>query len=179
MQDEHFNIEEATPNDIPRLVDMINGCYRGERSRTGWTTEADLIAGDIRIDEAGLAKILATENVWILKFSYPSTGIVGSVYLEKKGDRLYLGMFSVDVTQQANGIGKLLLYAAEAHARSLSCRAVFMQVIHQRHELIGWYERQGYRQTGERKPFDGDPNLGVPKMPLEFLVLEKVFDQKQ
>lgn len=173
LQNDIFNIEKASVADVPRLAAIINGCYRGEASKAGWTTEADLIAGDLRTDEANLSEILANENAVILKCCHTTAGIVGCVFLEKKGDRLYLGMLSVDVAWQASGIGKRLLVAAEEHAQSLGCVAIFMRVIPVRTELMAWYERHGYQPTGERNPFDGDPRFGVPRVPIEFVILEK------
>lgn len=168
-----FIITKAEMADIPRLVALINGSYRGDASKQGWTTEADLIAGEIRTDEEDLAGILAKETATILKYVHPKAGIVGSVYLEQKGERLYLGMLSVDVGWQASGIGKRMLAAAEEHAHELGCEAIMMQVIPTRTSLMEWYERHGYQATGERKPFDGDPKFGVPRVPLEFVILEK------
>jgi len=50
-----------------------------------------------------------------------------------------------------------------------------MTVIRQRPELIAWYERRGYRLTGERRSFPyGDERFGQPNRDdLEFVVLEK------
>lgn len=155
------------------MAAIINGCYRGEASKQGWTTEADLIAGEIRTDEANLTDLMSTETTTFLKCLHPETGLVGTVYLDKRGDRLYLGMLSVNVALQGSGIGKQLLAAAEEHARTMDCRAIFMQVIPARNSLMDWYERHGYQATGERKPFDGDPKFGVPRVPLEFVMLEK------
>lgn len=168
-----FIIKKAEKADIPRLVEVINGSYRGDASKQGWTTEADLIAGEIRTDDDDLAGILAKDSAVILKCTHATAGIVSSVYLDKKGERLYLGMLCVDTAWQAAGLGKRMLEAAEEHARSLGCYAIFMQVIPVRSSLMEWYERYGYLATGERKPFDGDPKFGVPKVPLEFVILEK------
>ncbi len=173
MQNDIFSIQKADAADIPRLAEMINRCYRGEASKQGWTTEADLIAGEIRTDEDNLSEIMANDAATILKCSHATVGIVGCVYLEKKGNRLYLGMLSVDIAWQASGIGKRLLQAAEVHARSLGCGAIFMRVIPVRSSLMDWYERYGYLPTGERMSFDGDPKYGVPRVPLEFVILEK------
>ena len=35
----------ASAADAPALVDLINSAYRGESSKAGWTTEADLLGG--------------------------------------------------------------------------------------------------------------------------------------
>jgi hypothetical protein len=48
-----------------------------------------------------------------------------------------------------------------------------MQVISVREELIHWYVRHGYQDTGERKPFFEDGLTGKHLQPLEFMVLEK------
>jgi hypothetical protein len=50
-----------------------------------------------------------------------------------------------------------------------------MTVVSVRHSLIAWYERRGYRRTGETLPFPYDaPLFGTPQRPdLEFVVLEK------
>jgi hypothetical protein len=48
-----------------------------------------------------------------------------------------------------------------------------MYVISVREELINWYKRYGYRETGERVPFQEDGLTGRHLRPLEFLILEK------
>ena len=50
-----------------------------------------------------------------------------------------------------------------------------MTVIRQRDDLIAWYERLGYRWTGQTEPFPyGNERFGIPRRPdLEFLVLSK------
>jgi ribosomal protein S18 acetylase RimI-like enzyme len=74
---------------------------------------------------------------------------------------------------QAKGIGKQLLAAAELYASEQGCQAVEMTVISIRHELIAWYNKRGYHSTGISKPFPVDDKFGIPKQPLEFIVLEK------
>ncbi|MEK7199822.1 MAG: GNAT family N-acetyltransferase, partial [Bacteroidota bacterium] len=85
----------------------------------------------------------------------------------------YLGMLTVNPLLQAQGIGKQLLLAAEAYARQNNCNGITMTVIAVRHELIAWYERHGYRPTGETEPFPADPVFGLPKQVLYFIVMEK------
>lgn len=172
-----FTIEKATPADIPTMATIVNTCYRGEVSKQGWTTEADLIDGDIRTDEANLKELMFAPTTTFLKCVHSEAGIVGTVYLDKRGQRLYLGMLSVAINWQAAGIGKRLMKAAEELALSSGCGAIFMQVIPNRTSLMDWYARHGYLPTGERKPFDGDPRFGVPRIPLEFVILEKKLGQ--
>lgn len=165
-------ITPATAADIPALNQLVNSAYRGDSSRKGWTTEADLLDG-IRTDDAGLQAMLDNPSAEILTYKVDNQ-LLGCVYLEKKADALYLGMLTVSPELQAGGIGRTLLGAAENQARAQGCRAVTMTVIPQRTELIAWYQRRGYQPTGETQPFPTGPQFGLPKEPLSFIVLEKV-----
>ncbi|GAB4056009.1 GNAT family N-acetyltransferase [Spirosoma litoris] len=166
-----ISISPATEQDIPALDKLVNSAYRGESSKKGWTTEADLIDGQ-RTNEYGLREMLQTPHATILKYE-ESGKLLGCVYLEKKGTELYLGMLTVSPDAQTGGIGKQLMAAAEKHAIELHCTAITMTVITVRHELIAWYKRRGYQPTGERIPFPNNPNLGILKQPLEFMVMKK------
>jgi ribosomal protein S18 acetylase RimI-like enzyme len=168
--DHDIMIALATETDIPRLNRLINSAYRGESSKKGWTTEADLLGG-IRTDDQALRDIIHDPQSFLLKYVLDGE-IVGCVHLRKDDDELYLGMLTVSPDLQAKGIGKQLLLAAEDEARKRNCRAIYMTVISARKELIAWYQRHGYVDTGERKPFRGE---GIPKTHLEFVVLRKEF----
>ena len=167
-----MNISKATQQDIPELVILINSAYRGESSKKGWTTEADLLGG-IRTDADSLQQMISKENAVILKFCNEDNAIEGSVYLEKKNNKMYLGMLTVSPMLQAKGIGKKLLFTAEEYAREQNCSAMQMTVISVRNELINWYERHGYYKTGETQPFPDDEKFGIQKQPLQFVVMEK------
>lgn len=162
----------STNNDIPVLVRLVNSAYRGEGSKKGWTTEADLLDGT-RTDEANIYDLINDPGAVILKCLNEEGGIIACVYLQKQQHKLYLGMLSVSPDLQGAGIGKILLAAAEEHAVKNECKSVFMTVISVRHELIAWYERHGYKKTGETKPFPVGEKFGIQKQPLELIVLEK------
>ncbi|KIO77530.1 GCN5 family acetyltransferase [Pedobacter lusitanus] len=168
-------ITKATITDVPELNLLVNSAYRGEESKKGWTTEADLLGG-IRIDEETLRAYFSNEAVSILKYTDDQGQISGSVYLEIKGPKLYLGMFSVSPVLQGGGIGRALLEEAENQARQHHCDTITMTVISSRKELIEWYERRGYSFTGEIQPFEGDGIFGEIKQPIEFIVMEKTFN---
>ena len=167
-----FYFHPATINDVGALSLLVNGAYRGESSKKGWTTEADLLDG-IRTDETALQKMIEAPGTIILKCTDESEQLLGCVYLQKKQSSLYLGMLTVAPELQAMGIGKKLLAAAEDQARAMECDTITITVIAVRHELIGWYERHGYRATGDTQPFPKDPSFGIPKQPLHFIVMEK------
>jgi ribosomal protein S18 acetylase RimI-like enzyme len=163
----------ATIQDIPQLVALINSAYRGDASKKGWTTEADLLKGDIRTNEETINQLMRGEGAVFLKYINEQNQLEGCVFLDKKGNKLYLGMLSVSPDQQARGTGKQLMNAAVIYAKQHRCDVIFMRVISLRHELINWYEKQGYYQTGQTEPFPNDNRFGIPTQPLEFLIMEK------
>lgn len=165
-------IEISTVADIPALVKLINSAYRGESSKRGWTTEADLLEGELRTDMPTLTSIINKPGSVVLKYT-DHENIKGSVYLDKQERGLYLGMLTVDPVQQDSGIGKKLMKAAEDYANVNGCRCIFMNVISVRDELIAWYERQGYYKTGEKKPLPSDTRFGRPTRELEFAIMQK------
>lgn len=168
-----MNISKATVADAAQLVDLLNSAYRGKVSKQGWTTEAHLIAGDVRTNEQTVIDVINQPGSVILKCTDEQNHIVGTVNLQKHSHKLYLGMFSVSPASQGGGIGKKLLNAAEAHAREVDCSIIYMTVISVRTELIDWYKRHGYVDTGKRKPFIEDDITGQHLQKLEFAVLEK------
>jgi len=164
----------ATLADRDEVVTLVESAYRGEVSRAGWTTEADLLGGqrtDIEevsgiLSEASSRLLLATEGV----------NIQGCVLLRRESEAVYIGMLAVRPGLQAKGLGKQLLAEAEACGRrEFDAKLARMTVIAQRHELIAWYERRGYQKTGHIEPFPyGSPRFGLPKREdLMFVVLAK------
>jgi ribosomal protein S18 acetylase RimI-like enzyme len=165
-------ISKATITDIPAMNVLVNSAYRGESSKKGWTTEEHLLGG-IRTDEDGLLELMQKPSNTFLKYT-DNQEIIGIVLLEKQTDYLYLGMLTVQPGLQGGGFGKKLLQAAEIFAKEQRLSKIQMTAISVRAELIAWYLRNGYKATGETKPFPmDDPKFGEPKQFLEFIVLEK------
>lgn len=163
----------ADEKDIRCLVALMDSAYRGENSKQGWTSEADLFIGDKRTDETTVANLIKKPGSVFLKYLNEERTLKGCVFLHKKDSRLYLGMFSVSPSAQGKGIGKELLAAADDYAKEQNCTSIYMTVITVRAELIAWYERNGYKKTGKVLPFPVDERFGIPTQPLEMLVLEK------
>ena len=168
----------ATTEDVPALVALVNSAYRGESSKAGWTTEADLLGGQ-RVDVEGLTDTIVRPGNVILLHERDRAP-VACVHLERTGEDCYLGMLTIQPTRQGAGLGRQMLGIAERWAREhWSSRTMQMTVIVQRTELIAWYERRGYRRTGERRPFPyGDERFGLPRRnDLAFEVLRKLLSQ--
>ena len=165
-------ITKATLQDIPSLLTLINSAYRGETSKKGWTTEAHLLEGK-RTTEEELKEIIQDPKNTFLKFT-ENDQIIGSVLLVEKEDQLYLGMLTVSPELQNAGIGKKLLAEGEKQAKILGLSSIIMTVVSVRAELIAWYKRHGYVETGVREPFpSSDIHINISDNPLEFIYLEK------
>lgn len=163
--------------DVPAVVQLVQSAYRGERSRSGWTTEADLIDGQ-RIDETMLAELIDRPSTHVLLAE--TDRIVGCCELSMhntKPDTAYFGMFAVDPVEQSSGIGRALLDEAESIAAGImGATSMELVTIHLRSEVIAMYERRGFVVTGETHPFPyGDERYGRPRRDdLHLVALGKV-----
>lgn len=167
-----LKISQLLNEDIEELINLVNSAYRGESSKKGWTTEADLLDG-LRTNRALIQTQVQQPGAIILVARNEVNRMVGSVSLQQLEQELHLGMLTVAPDIQAKGIGKQLLNAAENYAHQVNCSCIRMTVIDIRHELIDWYKRKGYQSTGETKPFPTNQQFGIPRQPLQFIVLEK------
>jgi len=169
-----ITIRDAVAADIPALHPLIESAYRGEASRAGWTTEADLLDGQ-RTDPDDLADILADPEQ-VLLTAWRGAALVGCVLIADRGEGTgYFGMLSISPTLQGGGLGRRLVEAAHAAlADRFGAQRVRISVFPQREALIGWYQRLGYRMTGDTLPFPyGNPRFGLPKRgDLYFVVME-------
>lgn len=169
-----MSFRKAEIEEAELIVRLVNSAYRGDSSRVGWTTEADYLDGQ-RTDEQEIQSLIQAETSMIL-LCLQADEIIGSVLLEKKSaGSAYLGMFVVKPDLQGGGIGKHFLQAAEDSVQQeWGVTKMTMSVITLRTELFAFYERRGYRRTGELLPFPDDPRKGIQLVQnLQFEILEK------
>lgn len=176
-----WSVLPATGDDLADVVALVNSAYRGAEARAAWTHEADLLDGQ-RTDAQSLADELSAPDPSTILLLREGSGpsIVACVMLQRYRDRdealtCHLAMLTVSPGAQARGLGRHMLDVSEAWARQEGCRALGITVISRRVELVAWYERRGFRRTGETRPFPyGDTRFGVPRRDdLAFLVMEK------
>ncbi|EFL21542.1 GNAT family acetyltransferase [Streptomyces himastatinicus ATCC 53653] len=164
----------ATEADVEALVALIESAYRGDASRAGWTTEADILGGQ-RTDPEGVTAVVRGADGRMMIVERDGE-LIACCQLERRGEHAYFGMFAVRPGLQGGGLGKTVLAEAERFAvAEWAVREMHMTVITAREELIAWYERRGYVRTGRMAPFPyGDERFGVPRRPdLEFELLVK------
>ncbi|GLQ46901.1 N-acetyltransferase [Dyella lipolytica] len=166
----------ADQADVAAVVTLVESAYRGESGRRGWTTESDLLDGR-RTDAELVAELLTKPDSMVLLATIDGA-LRACCHIERHEDSAYFGMFAVDPPWQGSGLGRRVLAEAERIARETwHCRTIHMTVIDLRSELIAWYERRGYRRTGQYKPFPyGEERFGVPRRDdLRFELLIKDF----
>ncbi|WP_217250167.1 GNAT family N-acetyltransferase [Streptomyces sp. AC602_WCS936] len=154
---------DATDTDVDEIVALIESAYRGDSSRAGWTTEADILQGQ-RTDPEGVLEVIKSPDSRLLTVERDGT-IVACCQLEHRGAHAYFGMFAVSPALQGAGMGKEIIAEAERQAsEAWGVTEMHMTVISVREDLIAWYERRGYRRTGETTPFPyGDERFGIPQ----------------
>ena len=162
-------LRQATPDDVDAIVVLVESAYRGEDSRQGWTTEADLLDGH-RTDVAEVREVLPYVLV-----AEQGGELIGCCTLLPRDGYAYFGMFAVQPGLQGGGTGSRLLAEAERVAAAGGAAYVEMTVLSVRRELIDFYLRRGYAETGESRPFPyGQGRLGQPRRDdLAFTVLSK------
>ena len=171
-----LHYHKAELSDAEVIANLINSAYRGESSRAGWTTEADILDG-LRTTTQEVASIIKREDAFIL-VGVLNDQIVATVCCERQvahGRNIaHLGMVAVKPTLQNRGHGAAMILAAEAMTlREWRVVGFHMAVITLREELIAFYERLGYARSGEFKSFPVNAELWQPKvadLTLEYLV---------
>jgi len=171
-----ISFRRAQLSDGAFVAELVNSAYRGESSRAGWTTEADILGGQ-RTDADEISHLITMKDSVIL-LCLCGNGMIGSAHLEKiDSETAYLGMLVVKPNLQAQGLGKRFMEKSEEFARAeWGIKRIQMQVITLREELIAYYQRRGYQFTGEIRPFpEFDPKFGLPKVKgLRLSVMEKI-----
>ena len=160
-----ISFRRAQLSDATVVAELVNSAYRGESSRAGWTTEADILGGQ-RTDTDEITCLIKTKDSVILVCLCGDL-VIGSLHLEKiDSETAYLGMLVIKPVLQAQGLGKRFMQQAEEFVRAeWGIKRIEMQVITLRDELIAYYQRRGYQFTGEIRPFpEFDPKFGLPKV---------------
>jgi GNAT superfamily N-acetyltransferase len=164
----------AKLEEAPQVSALIERAYRGDESRKGWTTEAHLLTGP-RASVRDIELLLADKDSrFVLAFA--GDDLVSCALIRNEHGLGYFGMFAVDPNRQTQGAGRAMLAAAEQAVRDVwKLTAMTMTVINLREELIAYYERRGYRRTGETKPFPFELATGAVRTDFHLIVLRKDF----
>ncbi len=156
------NFRTATPADAVAIAQLVNSAYRPRAGACGWTHEAGLIEGD-RTGPEQVTTLIEAPCSTILLGLIQSTA-VACVHIRQEQTRSHIGMFAVAPHLQGRGVGSALLTAAENHAiNHFKARQLWMTVISAREELIAFYNRRGYKGSGERQDYPLAAQAGRPR----------------
>jgi GNAT superfamily N-acetyltransferase len=149
-------IRVAVPGDTEAIARLIN---------TAFIVERVAIDGDRTNPE----NVCALMNIGRFLLAEGAAGLVGCVYVERRGEHSYLGLLSVAPQFQGRGLGRQLVAAAEDYSRQIGCRAVDLRIVSARAELLPFYRRLGYIENGTA-PFPADVQTKVPS---HFILMTK------
>lgn len=166
-----LTLREATISDAADIARIVNMAYRPEPGTEGWTHESDLVSGD-RTSAAQVAQLLRHS---VILLGLRGAAIVACVQIESKDMAAHIGMLAVEPAMQGAGVGKTMLAHAEAYAQcSLGAQECVLVVVAARIELIQFYRRRGYEDTGQRLPYPTEARVGTPRdVTLDLVVLCK------
>jgi len=171
-------LRKATEADYAEIIDLANLAYRGrEGAVASWNIEKGIVSGS-RLNDSLLREELATKaDGALLVYREAADGpLLGTAWLNPESDGVWsMGLLTVRPELQNQQLGRRLLAAAEEYAHDRGAKHMRIGVLHVRDILIAWYERRGYRATGETEPYPTeDPRFGTPlRQNLHFLIMEK------
>ena len=151
-----ISIRDARIEDAEALARLINSAFLVEK----FFIERD------RTDPAAIRALLKKGKFLLLE---DGETLVGSIYVELRGERGYFGMLSIAPSRQNTGAGHKLVDKAEDYFRKSGCKFSDLIIVSVRPELLALYRRWGYEETGTA-PYD-DPS--PTKMPVHFILMSK------
>ncbi|KAG1051308.1 hypothetical protein G6F43_006472 [Rhizopus delemar] len=150
-------VRKATLDDLKYtrdVSDMVNHAYQ---SKDGWTSERDIVQEE-RCDEELVASFIRqTGDPHVLLFAVEQPHkIVGTLQIQispEHPSEAGIGFFSVSPFEQSRGIGSKLIRAALEEMKQMGMMYARMNVFENRPELLSWYKKLGFQETGERKSY--------------------------
>src|SRR5579872_3411530 len=156
-QEAPMQVRLAQIQDAEAITTLINSAFR--------KAESFFIDGD-RTDVASVRTLMEKGQFLIVE---DKGALAGSVYVEPRGERAYLGLLSVDPTLQRAGIGSALMNAAENHCLRVGAQFMDLRIVNLREENHAFYRRRGYVEISTQ-PFPSDL---TPKLPCHFVNMSK------
>ena len=169
----HFRTAQQA--DIPRLLTLINTAYQA-LIHEPWAEEIGM-PDEPRATVESLRQDLARTDGCIVVGEQNDHLVVCAWLGEESDGAGYFGMFAVDPDCQGQGLGKKMLNEAVRWHEAEGRHAIRLGVIRPRHELMAWYNRQGFEYTGKSSAFD--PGAGHAPVPLDVMEMPLRTIQKQ
>jgi predicted N-acetyltransferase YhbS len=149
-----ISLRAATQADVDVLLEIIHSAYRGGVAAVAWKNENHIVQGP-RITKQELEQLILSNDASIRVVQLDDGAIGGCCLVDKHGESVvHIGMLAVNPAKQNLGLGKLLVQGAEDYAfKNFKATTAKMFVLNGRPELMDWYKRLGYVETGHTEPF--------------------------
>lgn len=130
-----MTVREATREDIPELVRIINAAFRVE----------DFFVNGDRTNRVDIAKRMSDPAVRFLVVDAPdSGGLAAGVQVDVHDQRGHFAMLAVDPERQGRGLSRILMNAVEEYCRAAGCEDLDIEVVNLREELPAFYVANGF-----------------------------------
>ena len=176
----NLNFRLAILDDVPVIVDLLNVAYRQEEGRS-WTSESKIVTGD-RVNDQQLEDSLRQTHfeLFVAELDQNIVACIGLTFSESDVE---VGTFAIAPHYQNQGLGRQVLDFAENHVhKSIQYKKLkyfVMWVLSVRYELIAYYERRGYVQTGVVGDYPLDANVGTPIVDLYLVEMKKMISKNK
>jgi GNAT superfamily N-acetyltransferase len=129
-------VRPATAADAGAVIAVVNAAF---------AIETFFLEGT-RTDERRLEAMMRSGEFLVVEDQ--DGRIVGSVYIAVQGEDGCFRMLAVDPARQGDGLGRVLVEAAETYGRVRGCTRMEIDVLNLRTELLPFYRKFGYAETG-------------------------------
>ncbi|MGA9566529.1 MAG: GNAT family N-acetyltransferase [Candidatus Korobacteraceae bacterium] len=151
-----FTLSRATDSDVESIVDLVNRAF---------AIESFFKTGD-RIDDTQIREMM--RHGQFLRLLEGET-LIACVYVELRGERVYIGVLAVDPAKQMSGIGARMMREAEDFGRRAGCKFADIRVVNVRPELPLIYGKLGYLESG----VESAAVIKTATMPVHFVTMSK------
>lgn len=127
-----ISFRRATPNDVPAIVALQQAAYARNRR---------LLGVEPLPLQADYGDILAHMEVWLAEERGQLRGVL---ILQPRADDMLIWSIAAAPDAQKQGLGEMMLDAAEFHARQLGVKTMRLYTGAVLEGLIRWYHRHGY-----------------------------------
>jgi predicted N-acetyltransferase YhbS len=152
----NFTLRQATDSDVDAIVALVNRAF---------AVESFFKTGD-RTDESQIRELL-TEGPFLLLTDRDN--LIAGLHVKLNGERIYIGMLSVDPSKQKLGIGARMMREAEDFGRRAGCKFADIRVVSVRPELPLIYNKLGYVESGT----ESAEVIKTATMPVHFVTMSK------
>jgi predicted N-acetyltransferase YhbS len=151
-----YTLSHAAPGDAASITNLVNRAF---------AVENFFKTGD-RIDATQIREMLRQGQFLLLA---EGETLISCVYVERRGDRIYIGVLAVDPARQKSGIGARMMREAEDFGRRAGCKFADIRVVSVRPELPLIYHRLGYIESG----IESAAVIKTAIMPVHFVTMSK------